>query len=121
MDRKTALALVIAAAAAAPAFAEGDGNYQPDPFVSTRTRAEVMAELQEARKSRIDPYADEYNPVHHMRSERTREEVTREYLASRDMVSALNGEDSGSVYFARRDSGQPAATQLASAPVATEE
>ncbi|MBC5786167.1 DUF4148 domain-containing protein [Ramlibacter sp. USB13] len=115
MARKTALALVIASAAAVSAFAE-DGTYQPDPFTSMKSRADVLSELQEARRSGVNPWADEYNPVMHMRSDRSREEVTRDYLSSRDSVSAFGGEDSGSVYLGHREATQPQAAQLAVAP-----
>ena len=114
MDRKIALALVIAAAAGS-AFAD-DPTPQPEPFTSVKTRAEVLAELRDARQSGIDPWADAYDPLLHMRCERTREEVTLEYLATRDRVSALNGEDSGSVYLARREGAHEPAIQLASSP-----
>ena len=117
MNRMTALALVIAAAAAGTARAD-DGTYETPPFVSSATRAEVLAELQQYRQSGVNPWADEYNPVAQMRSDRTREEVTREYIASRDAVAAFNGEDSGSAYLARRDNGHGMATNMAHAPAA---
>lgn len=117
MNRKLALAFVIASAFAAPAFAD-DPTIVNEHFVSTATRAEVMAELQQFRQSGINPWADEYNPIQQARSERTRAEVTNEYIRSRDMVGALNGEDSGSVYLARRDVERQQPTQLAVAPVA---
>ncbi len=120
MNRKTALALVIASAAATQAFAD-DPTIVEDHFVSTATRADVIAEMQQFRQSGIDPWADAYNPVAQMRSDLTRAEVTAEYLRSRDMVNALNGEDSGSVYLARREGAQPQATQLAAMPVAEQE
>ena len=117
MNRKLALAFVIASTAAATAFAE-DATMVNEQFVSTATRADVIAELQQYRQSGVNPWADEYNPVLQMRSERTRADVTSEYLRSRDTVGALNGEDSGSVYLAHRDGERQQATQLATAPVA---
>jgi hypothetical protein len=119
MTRKLALALglVIASAAATPAFAD-DPTIVNEQFVSTATRADVMAELQQFRQSGIDPWADGYNPLLQARSERTRAEVTGEYIRSRDLVDALNGEDSGSVYLARRDGQRQQPTQLAVSPVA---
>ena len=117
MNRKLALAFVIASAAAAPAFAD-DPTIVNEQFVSTMSHAEVMAALQQYRQSGLNPWADEYSPILQMHSERTRADVTSEYLRSRDVVGALNGEDSGSVYLAHRDGERQRATQLANAPVA---
>jgi hypothetical protein len=80
-----------------------------------------MAEMHQFRRSGINPWADEYNQIPLMRSGLTRAEVTAEYLRSRDVVGALNGEDSGSVYLARRDGERQRATQLATAPSANGE
>lgn len=115
MNRNIATALASAAIAAGSAYAADDGMYEPSGFAPARTRAQVISEMQDARHA-VNPYADEYNPVHHMRSERTREEVTREYLATRDAVSALGAEDSGSAWLARSGQAQPA--QLATVPPA---
>jgi len=115
MNRKIAIALAVAAAAAT-SFAADDGMYEPSGFAPAKTRAQVITEMQDARQA-VNPYADEYNPVHHMRSERTRDEVTREYLPTRDAVSALGAEDSGSAYLARQGGGAPSQpTQAAIAP-----
>lgn len=118
MNRKTALALVIASAACARAFAD-DPTVDPTPFISTAHRADVVAQMQAFRQSGIDPWADGYNPIAQFRGTRTRDDVTREYIASRDLVSALNGEDSGSMYLARRM--QPRATELAAGAAADTE
>lgn len=119
MNRHFALALVAAAAAAGPAFAD-DITIDPTPFVSTRSRAEVIGEMQQFRHSGANPWADEYNPLAEFRSDRTREQVTLEYLASRDSVAALNGEDSGSMYLARITAPVSISTQMAEAPIAGE-
>jgi hypothetical protein len=42
-----------------------------------------------------------YNPLLSFKSATTREAVVAEYLAARDEVKALNGEDSGSAYLAQ--------------------
>lgn len=113
MNRKTTLALVLAAFAAGSAIAD-DGTMVPEPFVSTATRAEVMADLQQFRQSGVNTWADDYNPLTRFRGDRTREEVTREFIASRGTVAALTGEDSGSVFLAGREHVPPMpATQMA--------
>lgn len=117
MDRKYALALVFAAFAAGPAAAEGPLQDMQPP-VSTATRADVVADMQQARQSGVDSYADGYNPLTHFRSGRTREDVTREYIDARGAVAALNGEDSGSAWLARREPARAAQTQLAATPLA---
>jgi hypothetical protein len=106
MNRHFALALVLATAAAGNAFAD-DITVESTPFVSTMSRAEVQADLQQARASSIDPWAQDYDHLAGFRSERTRADVSAEYMAERDQVAALNGEDSGSVVLARRDLPAP--------------
>ena len=105
MNRTFAFALVIAATTAAAA---GAGNVLADdigvdstPFHSTATRAEVLAELASFSRSATNPWADEYNPLVSMRSEQTRAEVRAQYIAARDQVAALTGEDSGSMTMGR--------------------
>ena len=101
MIRKLSLALAVAACAfIGNAYADDISN-DPFPFVSTRTRAEVKAELAEFRASGVNPWADDYDQLAQARSEKTRAEVTAEYMQERDRVAAFNGEDSGSVYLAR--------------------
>ena len=112
MNRKIALTFAIASFAAASAFAETP-LVDAAPFQSTLARDQVRAELAQHRLAGIDVYADGYNPLDTFRSSRTRAEVTAEFLAERDAVSALNGEDSGSVYLARREQPRPTGRQLA--------
>ena len=100
MNRKIALALILAGFGAA---AQADDiTTDPAPFASTLTRAQAMAELQEFRNARVNPWATDYAPLAQFRSERTREEVTREFMATREASAALHGEDSGSMVLARR-------------------
>ncbi|MDB5856488.1 MAG: hypothetical protein JWQ76_177 [Ramlibacter sp.] len=113
MNRNFALALVIATAAAGNAFAD-DITVEAMPFTSSMSRAQVQADLQQARASGIDPWSQSYDQLADFRGERTRAEVSAEYTAERDYVAALNGEDSGSVLLARRELPQPIA-HLASA------
>ena len=113
MNRTLALSLVLAAAAAGNAFAD---DITPEPsFVSTLGRAEVQAELQQARASGIDVWAQDYDHLAGFRSERSREEVTAEYTAERDMVAAMNGEDGGSMQLAQHELPAPVAAQVAAA------
>lgn len=112
MNRNFALSVLLVAGAALHAYAD-DISVDPTPFVSSASRAEVMGELQQFRQSGVDPWADAYNPVHHFVSQRTREEVKAEYISGRDQVSALNGEDSGSVYLAQRPMARPVGPQMA--------
>lgn len=117
MNRHLALALVAAvaaAAAASPAFAD-DITIDPTPFTSTRSRAEVIGEMQQFRQAGANPWADEYNPLAEFRSDRTREQVTLEFQATRASVAALTGEDSGSMYLARITAPASLATQMAEA------
>ena len=114
MNRKIALALVLATAAAG-AFAD-EISADPKPFASTATRAQVLRELDEYRRSGVNPYADDYNPVMQFRGERSRQEVMREYIQSRDSVAAFTGEDSGSFHLARQVPMHEPAPQLAEEP-----
>ena len=115
MNRNFALSLLLVAGGALHAYAD-DITIAPTPFVSSAARAEVMGDLQQFRQSGVDPWALDYNPTHHFVSGRTREEVKAEYISSRDQVSALNGEDSGSVYLAQRPVPRPAQAQMAALP-----
>ena len=119
MNRHFALALVAAAAAASPAFAD-DITIDPTPFISTRSRAEVIGEMQQFRHGGVNPWADEYNPLADFRSDRTREQVTLEYQATRASVAALTGEDSGSMYLARITAPATLETQMAEASLIAE-
>jgi hypothetical protein len=47
-------------------------------------------------------FADDITPSEPFVSSRTREEVRAEYIASRDEVAALNGEDSGALALAQQ-------------------
>lgn len=90
----------------------------PDPYthmVSTRTRAEVVAELHAARASgsMAQAHAEDGGSFQLARqawaSGRTRAEVHAEVLAARRSgeTAAMTGEDSGSAYLARLRQLQP--------------
>jgi hypothetical protein len=76
------------------------------PFVSTRTRAEVRAEVLSQRSS-LSAAAGEwatYLPQLYPRPATgsvTREQLKAQYIAERDRVKAMNGEDSGSAFIAQ--------------------
>ena len=110
MNRKIALSLILASTGA---VALADDITMDPPFTSTANRAQVVHELHQYRQAGINPWADDYNPAAQFRSERTRQEVTREFLAERDAVAARNGEDSGSASMARRESQDKGAFRLA--------
>ena len=90
--------LAIAAASTSVAFAD-DITVDPHPFMSSSTRAEVQAQLQQHKAAGVNPWSTSYNPLARFTSSRTRAEVHAEFLRSRAEVAALNGEDSGSAYL----------------------
>lgn len=98
--RIAATSLLLAAAFAGNAFAEGPIQAS-DPFTSTRTRAEVQAELAGYQRSGVNPWATSYDPLKQFRSARSRDEVVADFIGSRDAVRAFGGEDSGSAYLAQ--------------------
>ena len=97
-----AAALVLAAIASGNAYAD-DITVDNTPFVSTKTRAEVRAELMSmpAESRRSDEWSTQFDQAARTQSTLTRAQVKAEYLAYRREVNALNAEDSGSSYFAR--------------------
>lgn len=103
MNAHYAFALVVAAAGAAAAInaRADDITIDPNPFVSTATRAQVNEELRQFRASGVNPWADDYNPMLVAQSTKSRSEVRAEYMADRAEVAAMTGEDSGSTYFMR--------------------
>ena len=112
MNSKLALtSLVLAAAFAGNAFAESpNAGVVNDNFVSTQSRAEVLADLAAYKQSGVNPWSTQYNPLRSFQSTTSRAAVTADYLASRDEVHALNAEDSGSAYLAQvRSVGVPPA------------
>lgn len=105
--------LVLAAGFSGAAFAESPGP-QTFPFSSTLTRAEVNAELQAYRAAGVNPWATSYNPLRSFRSVTTRDAVVADFIASREEVRALNGEDGGSQTLAQRQLPYAAPAALAS-------
>lgn len=120
MNRKLATTLtVVSTAAAAFAFAAitagnayaDDITIDPNPFVSTRTRAEVQAEVTgqaEALRMASSEWSMQLGEPAPSHSTLTRSQAIQDYVASRQEVNALNAEDSGSSYLAslpRRSNG----------------
>jgi len=98
----------IAAAAVAAAALVSGTSYADDitvdntPFVSSRSRADVQAELlgqADALRSAASEWAMQSNQPPQLKSTYTREQARNEYKAARQEVNALNAEDSGSSYF----------------------
>lgn len=86
----------------------------PHPRMTARVKAKgPSAKLRSnpfaPRKADVDPRSIGYNPVAHTQLTRSRAEVRNEYLAAREQVAALTGEDSGSAYLARQAARQSAA------------
>ncbi|HSV53115.1 MAG TPA: DUF4148 domain-containing protein [Burkholderiaceae bacterium] len=116
MNRKLVLAIVAATIAAGNAFADDD-TIDTTPFVSTKSRAEVQAELARPYQGAVSPWSPQYNQLTEFKSRLTRAQVQAEYIAAREEVAAMNGEDSGSAYLARRMESQVNRTRLAGQPL----
>ena len=100
-SRNIATALVLAATAfAGTAFAD-DITVDNTAFASSKTRAEVQAELAQFKQAGTSPWSIQYNPLKNFKSTASRADVTAQYIASRDQVNALTSEDSGSTYLAQ--------------------
>lgn len=97
--RPLAIALFAVSAGYAGSARADDITIDPFPFVASKSRAEVQAELQAFKRSGIDPWARNYDPLRHFRSSKSRAQVTAEFLRERDAVAAMTGEDSGSRYI----------------------
>ncbi len=115
MNRKSLLTLALALIGTSAAFAD-DITLDPAPFTSTATRAQVNSELSAFRQSGVNPSSKQYNPLAQFRSQRTRADVTADYLSARERVAAFTGEDSGSAYLAARGARQ-GAEQYAGQPI----
>lgn len=82
----SALIAVASVAATGAAFAGNDKNYPQINSVSTKTRAEVQAELVQARKAGTLQIGNDnsYPVIAAAPSNKTREEVVAEYVAARN-------------------------------------
>ncbi len=108
MNKLSFIAALSIAAAAGSAWAD-DITIDNTPFVSTKTRAEVKAELLQARADgSLAALTADYVPAQRYASVLTRQEVIVDMRVNRDgFALAMTGEDSGAVYLARAT--QPAA------------
>jgi hypothetical protein len=99
MYRNITLAALFAVTFAGSAFADDKITFNPTPFVSSRTVAEVQAELARFKSGGTSPWSIQYNPLASFKSTASSEQVIAAYLASRSEVSAFSGEDAGSFYL----------------------
>lgn len=92
-----ALALLgVAVIATTPAYAD-DITIEPQAFVSSRTRESVLAELK-TPYPQGNPWSGQYN-MFQAPGAATSAQVRGDYIANREAVAALCGEDSGSTYL----------------------
>ena len=117
MIRKFALTLV-AAVAAGSAMAGtayiGDIAVDTDSFSSSRSRAEVQAELAQYQQAGVNPWSRSYDPLKSFVSTKSRDQVAAEYVQAREQVAAFTREDSGSAYLARNGAGAADVERVAS-------
>ena len=116
MNRTTlalAAALSVAAFAAHADDADLSGQFANSVTPAATSRAQVQGQFADYKKTGVNPWSTSYNPLASFRGEKTRQQVTAEYLASRNAVAAMTGEDSGSAYLASNKAGIDASRQLA--------
>lgn len=102
-----AASLAVTAIASNKAYAD-DITIDNTPFASTRTRADVRDELMrpaDRAKAATTEWTLQQDPAPVIRSSYTSQQARAEFKTSRQIVSALNGEDSGSAYFMKRPVG----------------
>lgn len=112
--QRIVITAVLVAGFAGSALAESPLAVPQAPFVSTKTRADVRADLVAYQRAGVNPWSTSYNPLRSFRSTTTREAVMAEYVASRDQVEAMTGEDSGSQWLRTAAHPTPVARTLAS-------
>jgi len=100
MSRNIASAFILAAAVTGNAFAD-DITVDHIPFLAQKSRTEVQVELAQFKAAGVNPWSIRYNHLAGFASTKSRQEVASDYIANRESVSALNGEDSGSAYLAK--------------------
>ena len=115
--KRTSLALAAALSLIGFAAHADDGDLSGQFAAGTNaaapaTRAQVQSELATYKKSGVNPWSTSYNPLASFQGQKTREQVRNEFLASRNAVSAMTSEDSGSAYLAARQPAASAPVQL---------
>ncbi len=80
MKLKIASAVLLTAVAAG-VFADELPSVPTEPVVSTKSRAEVQAELLAYQKAGVNPWSTSYNQLANFKSSTSRQEVVAEYLA----------------------------------------
>lgn len=108
-----AVLAVSAAAFGGQALAETPNAVPQAQFVSAQSRDAVQADLAQYKKAGVNYWSTTYNPLRSFKSTATRDQVTAGYVASRDEVAALNGEDSGSAYLAQGRKAASTGTNIA--------
>jgi len=117
MNRSTVLVAALSFAAFAAHADDADRSGQFAASVAGQAaRTEVQAQLATYKQAGVNPWSTSYNPLKSFQSSRTRDQVTADYVASRDAVAAMTREDSGSAYLAARPSAAPV-RHLAGQPV----
>jgi hypothetical protein len=105
--------LAVAFIASTPAYAD-DITVEQSPFVSSRTRQEVSAELKIPYPGG-NPWSGSYN-MFQARGTTTSEQIQGEYSMNRDKANAFHGEDSGSVYILKAQSLAPSSASVMGGP-----
>lgn len=111
-----AAALSVAALAAHADDADPSGQFAASANAQA-SRAQVQAQLVDYQKAGVNPWSNQYNPLKSFRGQKTRQQVTNEFLANRDAVSAMTREDSGSAFLASNKQAFDATHQFAGQPV----
>jgi hypothetical protein len=116
MNSKAILAIAAFAALAGTAARADDITVDSQQFQSAKSRAEVQAELAQYQKAGVNPWSTRYNPLAGFQSTKSRAQVQAEYVAERNQVAALTGEDSGSAYLTQVAASRTVGTTLAGTP-----
>jgi hypothetical protein len=95
------LSTLVAISSIAGVNAHAESSTPAPAFEATADRAQVLAELESFRALPNNPWSPAHDPLRNFSSERSRAEVTAEYLSSRDDVAAMTREDSGSQALAQ--------------------
>jgi hypothetical protein len=111
-----AAALSLAAFAAQADDMDLSGQYAAAVPASSTSRADVDQQLAQFKKTGVNTFAIGYNPVNYFKSQKTRAQVTAEFLDSRNMVDAMTAEDSGSAYLTAHQWSVDASRQFAGQP-----